>query len=181
MKKNRTLPNQDELHTCMSVLDQIGVNRTDVVEVMGSRRWSKTLAEVANKDGDKYFVLGVYNRCKFVSIRTKDDGNMESASPEHGLIVQKESDEGESGTNQFRVQDSLHTPSTLADDCSAGDMDSASPKHGVTVKKKSKGAQAVTSALEEAKQSIVGKRKTRRDTDEVTVTGDSGVKRKSIR
>ena len=138
MTNNRTLPNQDKLHTCMSVLDQIGVNRTDVVEVMGSRRWSKTLAEVANKDGDKYFALGVYNHCKFVSIRTKDDGNMESASPEHGLIVQKESDEGESGMNQFRVQDSLHTPSTLADDCSAGDMDSASPKHGVIVKKKSK-------------------------------------------
>ena len=34
MAKNCTLPNQDELHTCMSVLDQIGVNRTDAVEVI---------------------------------------------------------------------------------------------------------------------------------------------------
>ena len=77
MAKNCTLPNQDELCTCMSVLNQIGVNITDTVEFMGSRRWSKTLTDVASKDGDKYFVLGVYNCYTFVSIRTKDDGNME--------------------------------------------------------------------------------------------------------
>ena len=61
---------------------------------MGSRRWSN-LTEVANKDGDKYFVLSAYTHCTFVSIQTKDNGNMESASPDHGLIVQKESDEAE--------------------------------------------------------------------------------------
>ena len=115
MAKNHTLPNQDKLHMCMSVLDQIGVNRTDAVEVMGSRRWSKTLTEVENKVGDKYFVFGVYNRCTFVSIQTKDDGNMESTSPEHGLIVQKKYDEVESVTDQFRAHDSLHTPFTLID------------------------------------------------------------------
>ena len=90
MAKNCTLPNQDKLHTYMSVLDQLGVNRTDAMEVMGLRRWSKTLTEVTNKDGEKYFVLGVYNHCMFVSMQTKDDGNVESTSPEHGLIVQKE-------------------------------------------------------------------------------------------
>ena len=45
---------------------------------------------------------------------------MESASPEHGLIVQKKFDEAESVTDQFRAQDSLHTPSTLTYECLAG-------------------------------------------------------------
>ena len=45
----RKLSNQDKLHTSMTVFEQIGVNRTNLVKVMSSRKWFKTLPEVVNK------------------------------------------------------------------------------------------------------------------------------------
>ena len=55
------------LRNCMTILDQVGVNKSEAMAALGARNWIKEITHIANSDGVKYFVQGIFNHCTFVS------------------------------------------------------------------------------------------------------------------
>ena len=95
---------QRNLVECKTLLDQVGIDKSEVIKALGPRNWTKAITDIANEKGFKYFVLGSFSRCTFVSIRTKEDGDKETGKPIDGILVQKKSDEAKSVTKQLELE-----------------------------------------------------------------------------